>query len=56
MKVAFLMAPVILLSPAFSMAGFSIDDVSVNEGNSGVSHLIFTLTLDACLSSYCSVR
>jgi len=45
MKVAFLMAPVILLSPAFSMAGF----------NSGVSHLIFTLTLDACLSSYCSV-
>jgi len=55
MKVAFLMAPVILLSPAFSMAGFSIDDVSVNEGNSGVSHLIFTLTLDACLSSYCSV-
>jgi fibronectin-binding autotransporter adhesin len=55
MKVAFLMASVILLLPASSMAGFSIDDVSVTEGNSGVKHLAFTVTLDACLTSYCSV-
>jgi hypothetical protein len=45
----------LFLTPASAMAGFSIDDVSVNEGDSGVAHLIFTVTLDFC-GSYCSVR
>ena len=55
MKMAFLMALVILLSPASSMAGFSIDDVTVAEGNSGIAILAFTVTLDACAPTYCSV-
>lgn len=44
-----------LLAPASLMAGFSIDGASVNEGDSGVPRLVFTVTLDACLASFCSV-
>ena len=50
-----LIALAMLLAPASLMAGFSIDDVWVNEGDSGIAQLVFTVTLDACLVSFCSV-
>jgi hypothetical protein len=50
-----LIALALFLTPAALMAGFSIDDVFLNEGDAGIVQMVFTVSLDACLVSFCSV-